>query len=465
MGSFFFLSRQRYALPCPIFYEMKNIQLTFLLIGLSLSLSAQPYTSWIVGSAADVTTNHEAGTVLAGGGSDNDDAMAWMLERANGGDVVVIRSSGSNGYNNYFYSQLGVSVNSVETILIPSYQAATDPYVAQQIENAEVLFIAGGDQYDYWNYWQASPVQDAINYLIHVKGATVGGTSAGMAIMGSHYYAPENLGVTSNEALGNPYHTNMDFIGQNDFIDNSFLGNTITDTHFDQRNRAGRTFTFLARMKTDWDINGYAIACNEVTTVCIDENGIATVFGEYPNYDDFAYFMQVNCTAGNTPERCQPDKRLWWQRDRRVVKVYKVPGTISGSNTFDLTDWVTGNGGSWEDWFVNRRGNLRMRTNATPPNCGETPLQDPPLIEKTIITEESNADVPAALDIAPNPAGNIIRISTHQDQPVEVRILDIPGRVISTHIVQNGDYLQIDHLETGLYVVCASGSSQLLVKQ
>ena len=128
-----------------------------------------PYTSWLVGSTDDlVTENHMPGIVLAGGGLDNDDAMKWFLNRADGGDVVVIRSSSTDGYNNYLYSSLGVTVNSVETILINSREAAEHPYVEEQIRNAEALFIAGGDQYDYYEFWKDTPVMDAINYLIKV---------------------------------------------------------------------------------------------------------------------------------------------------------------------------------------------------------------------------------------------------------------------------------------------------------
>ena len=36
-----------------------------------------------------------------GGASENDAAMAWFLERAGGGDVLVLRASGSDGYNDY----------------------------------------------------------------------------------------------------------------------------------------------------------------------------------------------------------------------------------------------------------------------------------------------------------------------------------------------------------------------------
>ena len=43
---------------------------------------------------------------MMGGATEDDNAMKWFLERANGGDVLILRASGSDGYNQYLYSQL-----------------------------------------------------------------------------------------------------------------------------------------------------------------------------------------------------------------------------------------------------------------------------------------------------------------------------------------------------------------------
>ena len=171
-----------------------------------------------------------------GGATEDDNAMIWFLQRAGGGDVVVLRATGSDGYNTYLYTDLGVTVNSVETIVVASAAAANNPYVSNQIRNAEALWIAGGDQYDYVSIWKNSPMKDAINYLINEKNVTIGGTSAGMAIMGDAYFSAQNGSVTSAEALANPYNTYMT-IGYHDFLNNPYLQNTITDTHYDNPDR------------------------------------------------------------------------------------------------------------------------------------------------------------------------------------------------------------------------------------
>jgi len=320
---------------------------------LATEVHGQSYTKWVVGDTADVApTHYVGGIVLAGGGPDNDEAMRWMLWRAAGGDVVVLRASGSNGYNDYFYSQLGVPVNSVETIRFNSAQAAYDPYVIRQIRNAELVFIAGGDQYLYYQYWKDTPVEEALNYLLLEKKVTIGGTSAGMAILGQAYYTPSGGSLTSVQALANPFHPNFERLGNGGFLQTPFLAQTITDTHYDQRERAGRHFAFLARLAAEYGQPFYGIACNEYTVVCIDTAGKAVVYGDYPNYNDYAYFLKTNCQQPFEPEVLQPNTPLTWDRQQAAVIAYAVPGTPSGTHSFRLDHWNAGAGGNWQHWYA-----------------------------------------------------------------------------------------------------------------
>ena len=110
---------------------------TFIFFLIGLGAIAQSYTSYITGDEGDVEVQPVPGIVLMGGAGEQDDAMKWFLERVNGGDVLVIRASGSDGYNDYLFSDLGVQVNSVETIVWNSAEASEDPYVLQQLANAE----------------------------------------------------------------------------------------------------------------------------------------------------------------------------------------------------------------------------------------------------------------------------------------------------------------------------------------
>lgn len=401
---------------------------------------SQSFSNWITGDTADyVTDDYLPGIVLAGGGGDNDDAMKWMLQRAGGGDVVVLRASGSDGYNNYFFSQLGVNVNSVETIRFNNAAAANDPYVLQQIQRAEVLFIAGGDQYDYYQYWKGTPVGDAINFLLNEKKITVGGTSAGMAILGDAYYAPPGSSAQSAQLLANPFHPNANILGKGDFLHPPFLSDLVTDTHYDQRDRAGRHVTFMARLAAEHDIRTFGIACNEYTAVCINEDGIASVFGEHPDYDDFAYFLQVNCQDEFLPEILQSATPLTWNRSMAAVKACRVPGLVDGSNTFDLNDWQTTVGGEWFDWYV-ENGSLFKMPEAVP-DCAPigTSVGDP-------IGES------AYFQITPNPASDFIIVKKTAPGEALLKLFAPTGQMVFQQKL-NGPVTRIGltRLTAGLY--------------
>jgi cyanophycinase len=310
-----------------------------------INAAAKPAPSlvtYLTGDAADVNTTATAGFILMGGSTDVDAAIQWFLQRAGGGDVVVIRATGANGYNQYMYDMVGV--NSVETIIIDSRAKADLATVTQKIRNAEALFIAGGDQWDYVNYWKNSGTEDAINYLINTKHVTVGGTSAGLAVMGSVYYSAQTGSVTSAQALSNPYHRYVT-LGQNDFISSSLLQNTITDSHYSQRDRQGRHVTFMARMMKDFTYNSIkGIGIDEQTAVCIDETGIGKVYGT-----NTAYFLQ-NENLG--PETCVSGTPLTWNRSGLSVKAYKITASLTGNGSFNANNW-TFSGGTAYHYYVN----------------------------------------------------------------------------------------------------------------
>lgn len=422
---------------------MRKLILSLFLPWLLTGAMAQTYTSFFTGDTADVAGDPLPGIVLAGGGGDSDGAMQWMLQRAGGGDVVVLRASSADGYNNYFYSELGVSVNSVETIRFDDPAAASDPYVIQQIENAECLFIAGGDQWDYVSYWRDTPVEEAIQYLIDTKGVTIGGTSAGMAIQGQAYFSAENGTVYSDEALTDPYNMYMS-IGYNDFLQHPILANTITDTHFDEPDRRGRLTGFLARLLTDESIMPFGIACEEYVAVCIDEDGIASVFGEYPAYDDYAFFVQVNpCLDTVAPEVCEAGQTLHWELGGDVLKVVKMAGDENGTMQFDLDDWKTVSGGSnfeWQDWTVSD-GELFVMEDTAPFDCD------------TVTTGiYTNADI--IVNVFPNPASDKLHITSLEGFRVD-GIVSAEGKIHApeSFVIGTSAIIDLKGLAPGLYYV------------
>lgn len=395
-----------------------------------------PYTSYLTGDSSDVETNPTSGLCLMGGATENDSAMKWFLQRADGGDVVVIRTSGANGYNDYMFNQLGVTVNSVETLIIPNATACSHPYVLNRIHNAEALWIAGGDQYTYVSLWKDKPIEAEINYLINAKNVPVGGTSAGMAILGAAYFDAANGTVSSASALTDPYNSAVS-IGFDDFIHHPYMYNVITDTHYDNPDRRGRHVAFLARLAKDFGIRSLGIACEEYTAVCVDENGLGRVFGEYPQENDYAYFVETNCFPPFVPETCVAGSPLTWVRNQKAVRVYKVAGTPTGDNTFSLVDFRTGTGGTWYNWYVTN-GMLNEAVSVNIPECD-------------LVTIEGNTSL--AVDIQPNPAHDRLSVSLPQ-APTTLKIWDMQGKLCKAELIsENQTTLSTIDWPEGIYHV------------
>ena len=411
---------------------MKKITLLLFILGVQFGFS-QGYTEYLTGSATDVTTNHQPGICMMGGASEKDEAMIWFLNKAAGGDVVVLRSSGSNGYNNYFYSQLGVTINSVRTFVITSVAGATNPYILDKIANAEAIWFAGGDQNDYVTLFKNNAMEEALNTFNNVKHGVVGGTSAGMAIIGNYYYSAANGTVTSSQALANPYRSDMTF-GYNDFLAVPFMQHTVTDTHFDNRDRQGRMVTFMARFATDDGIRPFGIACNEYVAVCVEPNGDAHVYGETPEYpNEIAYFLQGNCVTDFAPETCVAGQPLTWNRNAEAVKVYKVLGTDNGTNYFNIANWNTGSGGTWQDWYVNN-GTLSTISD-TNPNC-------------TLSVDEMDM---TSVNVFPNPFSDKITI-TSNGKDYKITLFDALGKQLSVHKTMDGT-INTSDLASGMYLL------------
>lgn len=321
------------------------------------STTAQTYTSYFTGNTTDKVVAPAGGICMMGGSSEHDEAMRWFLQQCNGGDVLVLRASGSNGYNAYMYSQLNISVNSVETIVCHSANASYENYLHQKIQQAEGIWFAGGDQWDYVSYWRNTAVDSLINLGIETRNMVIGGTSAGMAILGGYYFSAQNGTVSSSTALHNPYDSKVT-VDSTDFIHSAFLDKVITDTHYDNPDRRGRHIAFLARILKDWGIEARGIACDEYTAVCVDPNGIAHIYGDSPSQDDNAYFIQINCELDiRSPEVCANNTPLTWNLGGTALKVYAVQGTPTGTPTFNLNNWSVGTGGEWQNWFV-QQGNI-----------------------------------------------------------------------------------------------------------
>ena len=273
--------------------------------GVSFAKHVDPgYKIYQTGSRTDVQTQPIGGAYLAGGGTDVDAGMAWLMgqggTRSPGqyGDVVVLRTSGSNGYNNYL-GKLGA--NSVTSIVITSVAGANSDVVKDAIAKAEVVFIAGGDQSTYVNLWRGTALQTAVDARV-AQGYPIGGTSAGLAVLGEYVYAALNASAESAIVLQNPFDTSVTL--QPALFDVPLLSNVLTDSHFQTRDRMGRLLVFLARLQEDGMASApRAIAVDEGSGVGVSANGTTTTFGTGVG----AYYLSVEANATRV---CAPNTPL-----------------------------------------------------------------------------------------------------------------------------------------------------------
>lgn len=264
---------------------------------------------YLTGADADAdVTPAGPGLIMMGGSREVDAAFEWWRGPLNGGDVVVIRTSGSDGYNDYLFSQIG-GVDSVETLLITTRALAEHPYVADRLRRAEGIFMAGGDQSTYVETWAGTALQDSL-HAAWARGAVIGGTSAGLAVLGPLVFEAREGSITSETALADPYHPRVT-LGSG-LLDVPPLAGVLTDSHFGERDRMGRLVAFLARVMQDGlHFSPVGIGVNERTAVVVGPDGIGVVMGS-------GHVYVVRPTVA--PEVCRMGDPLTF-RDLQVQKL------------------------------------------------------------------------------------------------------------------------------------------------
>src|SRR5579863_8834351 len=181
--------------------------------------AATAYRYLRVGNTADIAATPHPGYALMGGGTDLDEAFQWLCDRAGGGDLLVVRARGGDDYNPYI--QRLCKLNSVATLILPSSEAAMDPFAERTIAHASAIFIAGGDQANYINFWMGTPMQTALNEAVQ-RGVPFGGTSAGLGVMGEYVYTaqgdkPDDPNLDGRTALADPFGPRINLTGK--FLD------------------------------------------------------------------------------------------------------------------------------------------------------------------------------------------------------------------------------------------------------
>jgi cyanophycinase-like exopeptidase len=353
-----------------------------------------PYTYYSVGSVGNPGTLESKITlvkpaypsyVLMGGGPDVDGGFRWMITKAgitpaSGGRLVVIRTTGDGAYDPYiYYSNRRSSVKSadiidgwvggasqgltsVETLVIPSTTAADDPIVNAIVANANAVWIAGGDQSTYIKFWKGRKLEATLKSLMQAN-VPIGGTSAGLAVMGGFDYSALNASATSPLALQNPYHADITFdpnplSTSGGFIAPAVFQNVIFDSHFDSRDRMGRLIAFVSRIIGTYPgtslnstfgcpggVLGNSVAkgigIGVETALLVEGNAQGTYTGQRvtnvsTTTESAVYFIDV--TQG--PTQCAAGKTLEIPASSIVIRKLKnSASSIDLPNIINLSDW------------------------------------------------------------------------------------------------------------------------------
>lgn len=320
----------------------------FVLMGGAISAHALQISR--IGNHKDLRTKTSFQVCMAGGGDDGAWSEGWsrMLNHSGGGDVVILRNDGSLGeYNTWLFEDSEGhgfrKVNSVTTLSIESFRDANDPLVVKTLRQAELIFFSGGYQHLYIDYLKGSKAEAEIKRALRVRKVPIGGTSAGMAVLGGIVYtgrfSPPHSRytlVTSEDALRDPQGSFLDLDRR--FLVPPFMKNVITETHMNGRSREGRLLGFINKAlssqqtaKQQKKIKG--IGADEGTAFCYNERGRGFVYGE----GEVAFVSPAPRSANGD--------------SLRAAQVYRIHGQSSEAS-FDLKKW-RGKGGRSTLWSAN----------------------------------------------------------------------------------------------------------------
>lgn len=310
--------------------------------------------------SVDTIRPHGPGLVLMGGGTDVDAAFRWTSRTVAGsasgdaGDLVVLRADSENDYDSYIFG-LG-RFHSVRTIALPPCAPPSEiDRTAAIVSQAQSVFFAGGDQADYV-IWKGTRLAAAVQ-AVYDRGGVVGGTSAGLAILGGYVFdavaGDRTHDVHTPDAVADPFEPAISFT--EGFLDFPPMRGIITDTHFHARDRFGRLAAFIARL----DIlhgprSARAIAVDQRSVLVVDRASVATLLLQGKGGE--ALFVR-----GGDPVRVVPGKPL-------VFSGLDVIALDRPGARFDLKRWC----GDGLEYRVDVNGDLK------PPYEPSDPYVAPP---------------------------------------------------------------------------------------
>jgi cyanophycinase len=180
--------------------------------------------------------------LIIGGGEDREDSkdiLTRFVELAGGADkkLVVITAASKvpeemwDVYDKAF-GDLGVVRRA--PMHLSTRAQANDPEVVRELDDADGIFMSGGDQKRLLGVLGGTAVEAALHAALD-RGACIAGTSAGASAMTAHMLADSDVELAPEKgaiSLGAGF---------------AFLIHVVIDQHFSQRHRLSRLLTVVAQ--------------------------------------------------------------------------------------------------------------------------------------------------------------------------------------------------------------------------
>ncbi len=214
---------------------------------------------------------HTARLVIVGGAEDRlqDRVILRKFIEYSGGPMARIRlitaASGVPDAVAESYARAFGELGAQDFAVLPltDRDSAFLPSLAEDILQADGVFMSGGDQTRLMAAVWETPVLGALHQAFHFKGACIGGTSAGAAVMSRHM-------ISQGAALLRP---------RKDAIDTDIglglLPAAVVDQHFSERRRLARLLSALAQRP---DLLGVGI--DEDTALVVERGRAIEVIGK-----------------------------------------------------------------------------------------------------------------------------------------------------------------------------------------
>jgi len=245
---------------------MKHIVFVLLVFCAALA-SASPH--------ADDSRSPKGHLVIIGGGERTDDIMNRFVALAGGPGKahIIVLSMASSTPDTTGMEQAAELISrgaaSAEWMDIKREQAA-DPAILEKLDKATGIFFSGGDQVRVTRAILGTPVHHKLLDM-YQRGAVIGGTSAGAAIMSRVMLTGEELiNRDSTEMFTSMRKGNVETIEGL-----GFLTKVIIDQHFVKRKRLNRLICVVLEHP-----ELPAIGIDESTAILVNPDGTAEVMGQ-----------------------------------------------------------------------------------------------------------------------------------------------------------------------------------------